>query len=75
MAKDLEDYLAEAIKKGIDVGRVGEALAKLGLDRKVAKKVWVDYTVKTAGTDRKSTEGAVEDLLREQYDPVAKKEE
>jgi hypothetical protein len=70
MAKDLEDYLAEAVAKGIDVGKAGEALAKLGVDRKTAKKLWVDYTVKETGSDRKATEEAVEELLKEQYDTV-----
>lgn len=72
MGKSLEDYLAEAIQKGIDVGRAGEALAKLGVGRATAKKVWVEYTMKQSGTDRKATEDAVEELLKEQYDPVKK---
>lgn len=72
MGKSLEDYLAEAIEKGIDVSKAGEALAKLGVERATAKRVWVDYTVKQTGTERKATEEAVEELLKQQYDPVKK---
>lgn len=70
--KTLEDYLAEAAGKGIDIGKAGAALAKLGVPRSEAKRAWVDYTVKTTGTDRKATEDAVEELLKEQYDTAKK---
>jgi len=73
MGKSLEDYLAEAIEKGIDVSNTGKALAELGVGRETAKKAWVEYTIKETGTERKATEDAVEELLKEQYDPVKKK--
>jgi hypothetical protein len=70
--KTLEDYLAEAAGKGIDISKAGAALAELGIPRGEAKRAWVEYTIKTTGTERKATEDAVEELLAEQYDSVKK---